>query len=120
VELGKEGFPDALLNEASVIHNLRLRYGSGAISAIIRVAYATRPYPQTYSGLFLVDINPNQSLPLYSDAIVQQHRNKRRDEHSPHIFAVGERARVNMGKRGRTRVIITYVLAPYHTHLQVS
>ncbi|KAI6130938.1 P-loop containing nucleoside triphosphate hydrolase protein [Pisolithus croceorrhizus] len=82
------------LNEASVVHNLRLRYGSGAI--------------YTYSGLFLVSINPYQNLPLYTDAIIQQYRNKRRDENPPHIFAVSERAWVNMqNERENQSILIT-------------
>ncbi|KAF9070669.1 myosin II heavy chain, partial [Rhodocollybia butyracea] len=80
------------LNEASVVHNLRLRFGSGAI--------------YTYSGLFLVAINPYQSLPLYSDAIVHQYRSKRRDENAPHIFAVAERAWVNMGEERENQSIL--------------
>ncbi|KAI5120077.1 hypothetical protein M0805_002638 [Coniferiporia weirii] len=80
------------LNEASVVHNLRLRYGSGAI--------------YTYSSLFLVAINPYQNLPLYTDAIVQQYRNKRRDENPPHIFAVAERAWVNMGEERENQSIL--------------
>lgn len=80
------------LNEASVVHNLRLRYGSGAI--------------YTYSGLFLVAINPYQSLPLYTDAIVHQYRGKRRDENPPHIFAIAERAWVNMGEERENQSIL--------------
>ncbi|KAK7434178.1 class II myosin [Stygiomarasmius scandens] len=80
------------LNEASVVHNLRLRYGSGAI--------------YTYSGLFLVAVNPYQNLPLYSDAIVHQYRGKRRDENPPHIFAVAERAWVNMGEERENQSIL--------------
>ncbi|KAF8210095.1 P-loop containing nucleoside triphosphate hydrolase protein, partial [Mycena galopus ATCC 62051] len=80
------------LNEPSVVHNLRLRFGSGAI--------------YTYSGLFLVAINPYQSLPLYSDAIVQQYRNKRQNENPPHIFAVAERAWVNMGEERENQSIL--------------
>ncbi|CCM01260.1 uncharacterized protein FIBRA_03309 [Fibroporia radiculosa] len=82
------------LNEASVVHNLRLRYGSGAI--------------YTYSGLFLVAVNPYQNLPLYSDAIVHQYRGKRRDENPPHIFAIAERAWINMGdERENQSILIT-------------
>ncbi|KAG8726810.1 hypothetical protein FRC12_023061, partial [Ceratobasidium sp. 428] len=80
------------LNEASVVHNLRLRYGSGAI--------------YTYSGLFLVAINPYTNLSLYTDAIVQQYRAKRRDENAPHIFAIAERAWVNMGEERENQSIL--------------
>jgi myosin protein heavy chain len=101
------------LNEASVVHNLRLRYGSGAI--YVRglrtfINFSTSLFSQTYSGLFLVAINPYQSLPLYSDAIIQQYRNKRRDENPPHIFAVAERAWINMGEeRENQSILITWV-----------
>ncbi|KAF9042905.1 P-loop containing nucleoside triphosphate hydrolase protein [Panaeolus papilionaceus] len=82
------------LNEASIVHNLRLRYGSDAI--------------YTYSGLFLIAINPYRSLPLYSDPIIQQYRGKRRAENPPHIFAVAERAWVNMGtERENQSILIT-------------
>ncbi|KAG5653772.1 hypothetical protein H0H81_010613 [Sphagnurus paluster] len=65
------------LNEASVVHNLRLRYGSGAIYV---------------------------SAAAYS--IIQQYRNKRRDENPPHIFAVAERAWINMGEERENQSIL--------------
>jgi myosin protein heavy chain len=63
-------------------------------------------YLQTYSGLFLVAINPYTSLPLYSDTIVQQYRGKRRDENPPHIFAIAERAWTNMGEERENQSIL--------------
>jgi myosin protein heavy chain len=102
------------LNEASVVHNLRLRYGSGGIYVRLFEAIMNRHILtslQTYSGLFLVAINPYQHLPLYSDTIIHQYRGKRRDENPPHVFAVAERAWVNMGdERENQSILITYVL----------
>ena len=71
----------------------------------------------------MVAINPYQALPLYSDAIVHQYRGKRRDENPPHIFAVAERAWVNMGEeRENQSILITYVLnyLPYPFSLLTS
>ena len=62
--------------------------------------------PQTYSGLFLVAINPYQNLPLYSDSIIQQYRSRRRDGNPPHIFSIAERAWVNMGEERENQSIL--------------
>jgi len=70
------------LNESSVLHNLRDRYLSNLI--------------YTYSGLFLVVINPWKRLPLYTDEIVAMYKGKKRRELPPHIFAVCDEAYRNM------------------------
>ena len=46
------------------------------------------------------------TLPLYTDAIVQQYRGKRRDENPPHIFVIAERAWTNMGEERENQSIL--------------
>uniref|UniRef100_A0A2K5ZCS8 Myosin heavy chain 15 n=1 Tax=Mandrillus leucophaeus TaxID=9568 RepID=A0A2K5ZCS8_MANLE len=66
------------LNEASVLHALKRRYGQWMI--------------YTYSGLFCVTINPYKWLPLYKKEVVAAYKGKRRSEAPPHIFAVANNA----------------------------
>ncbi|KAJ3051404.1 hypothetical protein HK097_007621 [Rhizophlyctis rosea] len=70
------------LNEASVVHNLRLRYLSNLI--------------YTYSGLFLVAVNPYKRLPIYTDDIVKAYKGRKRQEMAPHIFAISDAAYFDM------------------------
>ena len=70
------------LNESSVLHNLRERYYSNLV--------------YTYSGLFLVVVNPWKRLPLYTPEIVEMYKGKRRNELPPHIYAVCDMAYRNM------------------------
>ncbi|PAV73183.1 hypothetical protein WR25_14293 isoform F [Diploscapter pachys] len=70
------------LNDASVLHNLRARYGAMLI--------------YTYSGLFCVVINPYKRLPIYTDSVAKMYMGKRRTEMPPHLFAVSDEAYRNM------------------------
>ncbi|RUS27470.1 myosin I, partial [Jimgerdemannia flammicorona] len=105
------------LNEASVIHNLRQRYHSNLI-------YVTFPLNKvTYSGLFLVAINPYRNLNIYTNAIIQEYRNRKRDDTPPHIYAVTDLAYHDMlqdrenqsilitcaGKTENTKKVIQYL-----------
>ncbi|WVQ93464.1 hypothetical protein IAU59_000538 [Kwoniella sp. CBS 9459] len=80
------------LNEASVINNLRARYQARSI--------------YTYSGLFLISLNPYQPLPIYTPKIIAQYRTRRREENSPHIFAVAERAWQQIGEERESQSIL--------------
>ncbi|PAV62201.1 hypothetical protein WR25_17000 [Diploscapter pachys] len=66
------------LNDESVIHNLRARYGAMLI--------------YTYSGLFCVVINPYKRLPIYTESVANMYMGKRRTEMPPHLFAVSDEA----------------------------
>uniref|UniRef100_A0A914HJT9 Myosin-3 n=1 Tax=Globodera rostochiensis TaxID=31243 RepID=A0A914HJT9_GLORO len=70
------------LNEASVMANLKDRYGSMMI--------------YTYSGLFCVVINPYKWLPIYSESVIKAFIGKRRTEMPPHLFAVADESYRNM------------------------
>uniref|UniRef100_A0A915BH58 Uncharacterized protein n=3 Tax=Parascaris univalens TaxID=6257 RepID=A0A915BH58_PARUN len=71
------------LNEASVLHNLRQRYYSSLI--------------YTYSGLFCVVVNPYKRMPMiYSEAVIERYRGRKRHEVPPHVFAVTDTAYRNM------------------------
>jgi len=102
------------LSEAAVLHNLRKRYDSDII--------------YTYSGLFLVVINPYKFLPIYNPSIVELYRGKRRNEISPHVYAISDGAYRSMltdkmnqsilitgesgaGKTENTKKVIQYMAA---------
>lgn len=49
-------------------------------------------YPQTYSGLFCVTVNPYKWLPVYNAEVVAAYRGKKRSEAPPHIFSISDNA----------------------------
>eukprot|EP00043_Microstomoeca_roanoka_P018161 m.192913 g.192913 ORF g.192913 m.192913 type:complete len:1358 (+) comp16776_c1_seq2:99-4172(+) len=67
-----------VLNEASVLFNLRDRYCADLI--------------YTYSGLFCVVINPYKNIPIYSDDAIQVYKGQKRDAIPPHVFAIADQA----------------------------
>ncbi|KAJ1740431.1 class II myosin [Coemansia sp. RSA 989] len=102
------------LNEASVVHNLKQRYASNMI--------------YTYSGLFLVAVNPYYNLQIYGPDFVAAYKNKKRTEVPPHIFSIADAAFHDMlhskenqsilitgesgaGKTENTKKVIQYLTA---------
>ena len=80
------------LNEASVVHNLHLRYQSDLI--------------YTYSGLFLVTINPYCPLPIYSNDYVRMYKGRSREDTKPHIFAMADLSFRNLVEEGQNQSIL--------------
>eukprot|EP01097_Dermamoeba_algensis_P004869 TRINITY_DN3126_c0_g3_i1.p1 TRINITY_DN3126_c0_g3~~TRINITY_DN3126_c0_g3_i1.p1 ORF type:complete len:489 (+),score=158.81 TRINITY_DN3126_c0_g3_i1:53-1519(+) len=82
------------LNEPSVFHNLRKRYEADII--------------YTYSGLFLVAVNPYKRIPIYTPYFVDFFKGKRRNEVAPHVFAVSDFAyRLMLNERQNQSMLIT-------------
>merc|ERR1712055_283172 len=70
------------LNDASVFHNLDVRFKSKLI--------------YTYSGLFCIVVNPYKRYPIYTSRVVKMYLGKRRNEVPPHLWAITETAYRNM------------------------
>ena len=80
------------LNEPSVVHNLHTRYQSDLI--------------YTYSGLFLVTVNPYCPLQIYNRDYVNMYRGRSRDDTKPHIFAVADEAFRKLVSAGENQSIL--------------
>merc|ERR1711963_959764 len=70
------------LNDASVFHNLEVRFKAKLI--------------YTYSGLFCIVVNPYKRYPIYTPTCVKMYLGKRRNEVPPHLWAITETAYRNM------------------------
>ena len=100
------------LNDASVFWNLKTRYQAKMI--------------HTYSGLFVVVVNPYKRYPIYTHRVSKIYLGKRRNECPPHLWAIAETAYRGMllntknqamlitgesgaGKTENTKKVITYL-----------
>ncbi|XP_066058163.1 unconventional myosin-XVIIIa isoform X4 [Chamaea fasciata] len=66
------------LNESSTLHTLRQRYGGNLL--------------HTYAGPTMVIINPLTSPSMYSEKVMHMFKGCRREDASPHIYAVAQAA----------------------------
>jgi len=80
------------LNEASVVHNLHMRYQADLI--------------YTYSGLFLVTVNPYCPLPIYTNEYMKMYRGRSREDTKPHIYAMADEAFRNLVDEGENQSIL--------------
>lgn len=80
------------LNEASVVHNLRMRYQSDLI--------------YTYSGLFLVTVNPYCPLPIYTNEYINMYKGRSREDTKPHVYAMADQAFRNLIEEGENQSIL--------------
>ncbi|KAL9130423.1 MAG: hypothetical protein Q9217_001390 [Psora testacea] len=80
------------LNEASVVHNLHMRYQADLI--------------YTYSGLFLVTVNPYCSLPIYTNEYMRMYKGRSREDTKPHIYAIADGAFRNLVEGGENQSIL--------------
>lgn len=80
------------LNEPSVVYNLYLRYNDDLI--------------YTYSGLFLVAINPYKSLPIYDSKILKKFHSNDFEKLPPHIFAIAENTYRNLLANNKDQSIL--------------
>uniref|UniRef100_A0A4W3ITE7 Myosin XVIIIA n=1 Tax=Callorhinchus milii TaxID=7868 RepID=A0A4W3ITE7_CALMI len=70
------------LNESSVLHTLRQRYGGNLI--------------HTFAGPNMVVVNPLSSPSMYSEKVMHMFKGCRREDTSPHVYAVAQAAYRNL------------------------
>ncbi|XP_067866527.1 unconventional myosin-XVIIIa isoform X16 [Heterodontus francisci] len=70
------------LNESSVLHTLRQRYGGNLI--------------HTYAGSNMMVVNPLSSPSMYSEKVMHMFKGCRREDTSPHVYAIAQAAYRNL------------------------
>eukprot|EP01090_Pellita_catalonica_P012524 TRINITY_DN2743_c0_g1_i1.p1 TRINITY_DN2743_c0_g1~~TRINITY_DN2743_c0_g1_i1.p1 ORF type:complete len:1470 (-),score=356.83 TRINITY_DN2743_c0_g1_i1:46-4158(-) len=86
--MGQLGF----LNEAAVLFNMKKRYYVDLF--------------HTYSGLFLVVVNPYKRLPIYTEEMINIYRGKKRNKVAPHIFAMADTAYRDMLQQSKNQSML--------------
>ncbi|XP_041863467.1 unconventional myosin-XVIIIa-like isoform X2 [Melanotaenia boesemani] len=70
------------LNESSVMHSLRQRYGSNLV--------------HTHAGTNMVVINPISAPSMYSEKVMQMFKGCKREDTAPHIYSMAQAAYRNL------------------------
>ncbi|XP_023014143.2 myosin-VIIa [Leptinotarsa decemlineata] len=111
------------LEEYAILRNLHKRYNEKLI--------------YTYTGSMLVAINPYEILPIYTNFLVKEYKNKKKEEKPPHIFAIGDNSYTNMmttkkdqcivisgesgaGKTESTKLILQYLASTSAQHTWIE
>lgn len=82
------------LNEPSVLHNIQMRYNDSCM--------------YTYSGLFLLALNPYRSMNIYNDGVKKKVMMEKMREGSPHVFSVANEAyRSMIANKANQSILIT-------------
>lgn len=65
----------------------------------------------TYSGLFLVALNPYIRFPIYTPGMIKHYNGQRRGEREPHVFAMADEAYRALLQNGTSQsMLVTYVV----------
>ncbi|KAG5883060.1 hypothetical protein JTB14_010448 [Gonioctena quinquepunctata] len=111
------------LEEYAILRNLHKRYREKLI--------------YTYTGSMLIAINPYEILPIYTNLLIKEYRNKKMEEVPPHIFAIGDNSYNNMmntrkdqcivisgesgaGKTESTKLILQYLASTSAQHTWIE
>lgn len=54
----------------------------------------------------LLAVNPYEILPIYTNDVVAEYRNKRLEEKPPHIFAIADNSYTNMKNTRKNQCIV--------------
>lgn len=65
---------------------------------------------QTYSGLFLVAVNPYCPLSIYTNEYIRMYKGRTREDTKPHIYAMADGAFRHLVEEGENQsILVTYV-----------
>lgn len=98
------------LQEYAILRNLHIRYNAKQIYVSLHLFMKSVLWYliifQTYTGTMLIAINPYEFLPIYTNALIKQYRDKKFGEMPPHIFAIGDNSYNDMKDKRKDQCIV--------------